>query len=123
MYNEVLLEHNLYPKNRGKLAKAEIERELKNASCGDKIFVQLKIEDGKIVDGKFSGIGCAISLASADLMIEMILSGEDFENEDSMKDLGVSLALEIVARMPARAKCAELAWQIFDVKKEDAEYL
>ncbi len=41
MYNEVLLEHNLYPKNRGKLAKAEIERELKNASCGDKIFVQL----------------------------------------------------------------------------------
>ena len=142
MYNEVLLEHNLYPKNRGKLAKAEIERELKNASCGDKIFVQLKIEDGKIVDGKFSGVGCAISLASADLMIEtirgktikeaeelrkkfrkMILSGEDFKNEDSMKDLGVSLALEVVARMPARAKCAELAWQIFDIKKEDAEYL
>ena len=137
MYNEVLLEHNLYPKNRGKLAKAEIERELKNASCGDKIFVQLKIEDGKIVDGKFSGVGCAISLASADLMIEtirrktikeaeelrekfrkMILSGED-----SMKDLGVSLALGIVARMPARAKCAELAWQIFDVKKEDTKYL
>ena len=142
MYNEVLLEHNLYPKNRGKLAKAEIERELKNASCGDKIFVQLKIEDGKIVDGKFSGIGCAISLASADLMIEtirgktikeaeelrkkfrkMILSGEDFENEDGMKDLGMSLALRVVARMPARAKCAELAWQIFDVKKEDTEYL
>lgn len=142
MYNEVLLEHNLYPKNRGKLAKAEIERELKNASCGDKIFVQLKIEDGKIVDGKFSGIGCAISLASADLMIEtirgktikeaeelrekfrkMILSGEDLKNEDSMEDLGVSLALGVVSRMPARAKCAELAWQIFDVKKEDAEYL
>ena len=142
MYNEVLLEHNLYPKNRGKLAKAEIERELKNASCGDKIFVQLKIEDSKIVDGKFSGIGCAISLASADLMIEtirgktikeaeelrkkfrkMILSGEDSENEDGMKDLGVSLALGIVARMPARTKCAELAWQIFDVKKEDTEYL
>ena len=142
MYNEVLLEHNLYPKNRGKLAKAEIERELKNASCGDKIFVQLKIEDGKIVDGKFSGIGCAISLASADLMIEtirgktikeaeelrekfrkMILSGEDSENEDGMKDLGISLALGIVARMPARVKCAELAWQVFDVKKEDARYL
>ena len=81
-------------------------------------------------------------MASADLMIEtirgktikeaeelrekfkkMILSGEDFKNEDSMKDLGVSLALGIVARMPARAKCAELAWQIFDVKKEDTEYL
>ena len=142
MYNEILLEHNLYPKNRGKLAKAEIERELKNASCGDKIFVQLKIEDGKIVDGKFSGVGCAICLASADLMIEtirgktikeaeelgkkfrkMILSGEDSENEDGMKDLGISLALGIVARMPARVKCAELVWQVFDVKKEDAEYL
>ena len=85
MYNEVLLEHNLYPKNRGKLAKAEIERELKNASCGDKIFVQLKIEDGKIVDGKFSGVGCAISLASADLMIETI-RGKTIKEAEELRE-------------------------------------
>ena len=132
MYDELLLEHNLYPKNRGKLEVAEIEKELKNASCGDKIFVQLKIENGVIVDGKFTGHGCAISLASADLMIEtvrgktlkeakelsvlfreMILGDEQFIKNGGVEKMGVARALEIVSRMPARVKCAELAWWIF----------
>lgn len=132
MYDELLLEHNLYPKNRGKLEVAEIEKELKNTSCGDKIFVQLKIENGVIVDGKFTGHGCAISLASADLMIEtvrgktlkeakelsvlfreMILGDEQFIKNGGVEKMGVARALEIVSRMPARMKCAELAWRIF----------
>ena len=132
MYDELLLEHNLYPKNRGKLEVAEIEKELKNTSCGDKIFVQLKIENGVIVDGKFTGHGCAISLASADLMIEtvrgktlkeakelsvlfraMILGDEQFIYNRGIEKMGVARALEIVSRMPARVKCAELAWRIF----------
>ena len=121
MYDEILLEHNLYPKNRGELEGVEIRKELKNASCGDKIFVQLKIEDG-----------CAISLASADLMIEtvrgktleeakelsdlfreMILENEKFNADGGLEKMGEARALEIVSRMPARAKCAELAWQVF----------
>lgn len=133
VYNEILLEHNLYPWNRGKLKECEIEKELKNASCGDRIFIQLKMRDGRIMDGKFDGIGCAISLAAADLMIEtvrgktleearvlgelfrkMILSSEDFEKNKKGEELGLSLALKEVARMPARAKCAELAWQVFE---------
>ena len=132
MYDEILLEHNLYPKNRGELEGAEIRRELKNASGGDKIFVQLKIEDGVIVDGKFTGHGCAISLASADLMIEMvrgktleeakelsdlfremILENEKFNADGGSEKMGEARALEIVSRMPARVKCAELAWQVF----------
>ena len=132
MYDELLLEHNLYPKNRGELEVAEIEKELKNTSCGDKIFVQLKIENGVIVDGKFTGHGCAISLASADLMIEtvrgktlkeakelsvlfreMILGDEQFIKNGGVEKMGVARALEIVSRMPARVKCAELAWRIF----------
>ena len=132
MYDELLLEHNLYPKNRGKLEVAEIEKELKNTSCGDRIFVQLKIENGVIVDGKFTGHGCAISLASADLMIEtvrgktlkeakelsvlfreMILGDEQFIKNGGVEKMGVARALEIVSRMPARVKCAELAWRIF----------
>lgn len=132
MYDEILLEHNLYPKNRGELEGAEIRKELKNASCGDKIFVQLKIEDGVIVDGKFTGHGCAISLASADLMIEtvrgktleeakelsdlfreMILKNEKFNAYGGLEKMGEARALEIVSRMPARVKCAELAWQVF----------
>lgn len=132
MYDEILLEHNLYPKNRGELEGAEIRKGLKNASCGDKIFVQLKIEDGVIVDGKFTGHGCAISLASADLMIEtvrgktleeakelsdlfreMILKNEKFNADGGLEKMGEARALEIVSRMPARVKCAELAWQVF----------
>lgn len=132
MYDEILLEHNLYPKNRGELEGTEIRKELKNASCGDKIFVQLKIEDGVIVDGKFTGHGCAISLASADLMIEtvrgktleeakelsdlfreMILENEKFNTDGGLEKMGEARALEIVSRMPARVKCAELAWQVF----------
>lgn len=134
-YNEILLEHNLYPWNRGKLEDCEIEKELKNTSCGDRICVQLKIQDGRVVDGKFDGIGCAISLAAADLMIEtvrgktleearilgelfreMILNSDDFDRNEKRGELGLSLALKEVARMPARAKCAELAWQVFDLR-------
>ena len=132
MYDEILLEHNLYPKNRGSIERADIAKELKNASCGDKIIVPLKLEDGIITEGKFEGVGCAIALASADLMIEsvkgktleeakkmsrlfrtMILDEEEFESCEGEKQMGDAIALKIVSRMPARAKCAELAWQVF----------
>lgn len=132
MYDEILLEHNLYPKNRGSIERADIAKELKNASCGDKIIVQLKLEDGIITEGKFEGVGCAIALASADLMIEsvkgktleeakkmsrlfrtMILDEEEFESCGGEKQMGDAIALKIVSRMPARAKCAQLAWQVF----------
>ena len=132
MYDEILLEHNLYPKNRGSIERADIAKELKNASCGDKIIVQLKLEDGIITEGKFEGVGCAIALASADLMIEsvkgktleeakkmsrlfrtMILDEEEFESCEGEIQKGDAIALIIVSRMPARAKCAELAWQVF----------
>lgn len=135
MYDEILLEHNLYPKNRGKLEECEFSRELKNASCGDKICVQLKIQDGVIIDGRFEGMGCAIALASADLMIDtirgktvdeakelselfrmMIIDEKEFINQRGEEKIGEAIALKIVGRMPARAKCAELAWQIFSDK-------
>ena len=135
MYDEILLEHNLYPKNRGKLEGCEIFRELKNASCGDKIFVQLKIRSGVIVDGKFEGVGCAIALASADLMIDvvrgktiaqakelselfrvMIVDEEKFNKQGGEDKMGEAIALKIVERMPVRAKCAELAWRVFSDK-------
>ena len=132
IYDEILLERNLYPRNKGRLEGSTLEKELTNASCGDRICVQLKIQDNLIVEGKFDGVGCAIALAAADLMIdsvrgktmeeakemgemfrEMILSPETFKMSGGAKKIGDSSALEVVARMPARVKCAELAWQIF----------
>ena len=128
-YNKILLEHNLYPNNQGVLDKKTIERQLINASCGDKISVQLDIQNGIIRDGRFSGMGCAISLASADLMIDAI-RGRTLEDaikikeniekimigeESNLTDMGELMALCEISRMPARLKCASLAWQIIDI--------
>lgn len=124
MYDEELLERNLHPEFKGKInGVAPIK--LVNSSCGDEIEVFLKVSDGEIVDGRFSGIGCAISQASADVFIasvkgktidearkmseefsKMIL-GEDYAEEE----LGAAKCMKCVSRMPARANCAKLAWK------------
>lgn len=129
IYDEVLLEHNMHPEHNGKLSGDDVKNyKLFNASCGDKLEISLKIKDNKIIDGSFSGVGCAISKASADLMLGQII-GKSFEeakiitdkffacfDADEAKDapeLGEANALLEVRRMPARAKCAKLAWNIF----------
>lgn len=124
MYDEELLERNLHPEFKGEIGGVSPIK-LVNSSCGDEIEVFLKIFDGKIIDGRFSGKGCAISLASADVFIasvkgetiaeakkkaaefsKMIL-GEKYEE----KELGVAKCMKCVSRMPARANCAKLAWK------------
>ena len=124
MYDEELLERNLHPEFRGKIGGTRPIL-LKNASCGDEIEIFLKIADGKIVDGRFSGKGCAISLASADVFIAEVrgktvaeakkkatefskmIIGEKFAE----KELEKAKCLKCVSRMPARANCAKLAWK------------
>lgn len=145
MYDKVLLERNRYPEYKGEIVDGSgeiIEQELVNASCGDRLRVQLVVRDGVIVDGRWSGRGCAIAQVSADLMVEGLIGGDfmrawdlrtDFEEligvsegkrlatrgEEGAKDdkLGNLVALECVARMPARGKCAMLAWKIVDKLK------
>lgn len=109
MYNEELLEHNLHPSNRGEMAGVKSETGV-NASCGDKLTVFLEVKDGVIVDGAWSGSGCAISQASADVMIEAVRGRKveavrewDFTEVEALKE---------VLRMPARVDCARLSWKI-----------
>ena len=64
-YNEILTDHNLHPLHKEKLPDANLVLEGVNPSCGDDIILQLKVEDGQVVDGAFEGSGCAISQASA----------------------------------------------------------
>ena len=124
MYDEILLEHNLHPEYRGEIKGVEAIR-LVNASCGDELKIFLKVKDGKILDGRFLGKGCAIALASADLFIKSVkgktlkearemgvefkkmILGQEFE----LERMGVAKAMECISRMPARVKCAELAWK------------
>jgi len=129
IYDEVLLEHNMHPEHNGKLSGDDVKNyKLFNASCGDKLEISLKIKDDKIIDGSFSGVGCAISKASADLMLSQIIGRTpeeakaiaetffdcfDSEERKEAPELGEANALLEVRRMPARAKCAKLAWNIF----------
>ncbi|MCD8119980.1 MAG: SUF system NifU family Fe-S cluster assembly protein [Lachnospiraceae bacterium] len=129
-YNEILTDHNLHPVNKHELPGANLVLEGINPSCGDDIILMLKEENGTIVDGAFTGNGCAISQASADIMIDMIVGkpkeealrladiftrmvkGEASEEEiDELEEAG---ALREISHMPARVKCAVLGWHTME---------
>ena len=81
-YNEILTEHNLHPEFKHDLPDADIVLEGVNPSCGDDIFLKLKLDGDTIADGAFVGDGCAISQASADIMLGMIVGKK---KEDALK--------------------------------------
>ena len=72
-YNEILTEHNLRPEHKHPLPDADLSLDGVNPSCGDEITLKLKVQGDTIVDGAFEGDGCAISQASADIMLGMII--------------------------------------------------
>ena len=129
-YNEILTDHNLHPLHKEKLPDANLVLEGVNPSCGDDIILQLKVEDGQVVDGAFEGSGCAISQASADIMLDLIIGkkkeeavklAESFlrmikgnatdEDMDALEEAG---ALQDISHMPARVKCAVLGWHTME---------
>ena len=125
-YNESLTEHNVHPYHKHTLEGANMALEGVNPSCGDDIVLLLKVEDDKIVDGAFQGDGCAVSQASADMMLDLIIGKSKDEalrladiflrmiqgkaSEEEMDELEESSILADVAHMPARVKCAVLGW-------------
>ena len=129
-YNEILTDHNLHPMHKHELADANMQLEGVNPSCGDDIILNLKVEDGKIVDGSFTGDGCAISQASADIMLDLIIGREVEEAErlkesflhmikgeatdEEMELLEEAGALAYISHMPARVKCAVLGWHTLE---------
>ena len=138
-YNEILTEHNVRPEFKHDLPNADIVLEGVNPSCGDDIFLKLKVEDDTIVDGAFVGDGCAISQASADIMLGMVIGrkkedalqlGRTFmkmikgeASEEEIDSLEEASALRDIAHMPARVKCAVLGWRTLKeaLTDEDAE--
>ena len=126
-YNEILTEHNMRPEFKFDMPDADITLEGVNPSCGDDIFLNLTLDGDIISDGSFSGDGCAISQASADIMLGMIIGktkeealklGETFmkmisgtATEEVIESLGEAAALKDISHMPARVKCAVLGWR------------
>lgn len=126
-YNEILTEHNVHPEYKHDLQGADIVLEGVNPSCGDDIFLKLKTKDDVIVDGAFVGDGCAISQASADIMLDMIIGRKKDEalqigktfmkmikgeaSEEEIDSLEEASAFRDISHMPARVKCAVLGWR------------
>ncbi|MCD8103723.1 MAG: SUF system NifU family Fe-S cluster assembly protein [Lachnospiraceae bacterium] len=126
-YNEILIDHNQHPGHKHELPDANLVLEGINPSCGDDIFLHLKVEDGTIVDGAFVGDGCAISQASADMMLDLVIGKSQEEalhladlfqrmihgeiTEDELDELEEAGALQDISHMPARVKCAMLGWR------------
>jgi len=126
-YNEILTEHNIRPEFKHDLPDADIVLEGVNSSCGDDIWLKLKLDGDTICDGAFVGDGCAISQASADIMLGMVIGkkkeeaiqmGEIFmkmirgeATDEEIDSLEEASALRDIAHMPARVKCAVLGWR------------
>ena len=137
VYNELIMEHSMNSYNKKKLEKADYCEVGHNPNCGDEITLELKLNGDIIEDMAFSGHGCAISQASTSIMID-VLKGKTVEeakeiiktfidmikretkSEEELEKLEEAIAFRNVANMPARVKCALLAWHtIEDMLNED----
>ena len=125
LYQEIILEHSRKPKNAGMLEDADGMANGNNPLCGDRISVYVKLDGDRITDAKFDARGCAISIASASMMTEMLI-GKSIEeakaeqarftemvmskdDPDLAQDDELS-ALMGVRKFPTRINCATLPW-------------
>jgi nitrogen fixation NifU-like protein len=111
IYREIILDHYRNPRNKGKIASADVSIHDSNPLCGDEIDIHLKVEGDKIKDIKFEGRGCAISQASASMLTEMVMnkpltSVKDLTKDDILEEIGLT------SLGPARIKCALLSLKV-----------
>lgn len=124
LYRRVIMDHYKNPRNRGTMDEDSVTVNLNNPTCGDRIQLQLRVEDGVVKQAKYTGEGCSISMSSASMMTDAIrgktleealglaekfsalMQGQPVEFEE-YEDLE---ALSGVSKFPARIKCATLAW-------------
>lgn len=135
MYQEVILDHYKHPEHKGLSQEKDIQVHHINPSCGDEITLNLSMNDGRVSEVSWDGVGCSISMASASMMSSLLtgksvtdaneivgafltlmqskgtMTGDDNLLEDAVAFAGVS-------KFPARVKCALLGWMAF----KDAEF-
>ncbi len=135
LYRQVIMDHYKNPRNKGEIDGDVLTVDMNNPTCGDRIKLQMQVEDGTVKDAKFEGEGCSISMASASMMTQAIKGknvdealemSEVFsrmmlgEEVDTDMELGDIESLQGVSKFPARIKCATLAWKAMEkgVKEE-----
>ena len=134
LYQEIILDHGKNPRNKGKCQEFNKDAKAHNPLCGDKVHIYLKLnKDKKVENLSFEGEGCAISLASASILTD-IIKGKDFitakkitndflnviKNEKSISTDSLNedqkttiMSLSGVKEFPMRVKCATMAWHTF----------
>lgn len=132
IYTQALMDHVAHPDYNYKLEDATYSHEGINPSCGDDLTLHVRLTpDGTIDETSWTGSGCAISQASADMMSELVEGKTIAEARDAcalftrmirgeetdptvLAQLEDASCFESISRMPARVKCAELAWRTLD---------
>ncbi|AJQ61690.1 SUF system NifU family Fe-S cluster assembly protein [Bacillus thuringiensis] len=128
LYRQVIMDHYKNPRNNGVLEDS-VTVNLNNPTCGDRIQLTMKVEEGIVQEAKFEGEGCSISMSSASMMTQAV-KGKKIEEAlqlskifsdmmlgkeyDDSIDLGDIEALQGVCKFPARIKCATLAWKALE---------
>lgn len=132
LYNAEFMDHVSHPDYKYQMEDADCTHEGVNPSCGDELTFSVRFaDDGTIDEAAFTGHGCAISQASADIMSDLMIGktpeqarelcdlfmrmvrGEETD-EAALEELEDGVLLRDIAHMPARVKCAELAWRTLD---------
>jgi len=132
VFSAVLLDHYRYPRKFGKMDNPDIEMDGVNPLCGDEVFLQARYDGDKVTDATFTGKACAICIASTSMFCEQapghtlneiegqkdrlfsLLEKKDLTDEER-KQLGEIVSLEGVSQLPARVKCALLAWETWEI--------
>lgn len=127
IYTQLIMEHNKSGHNKKSLLDPDIIERGHNPSCGDDISLHLKLDGNIIKDASFTGVGCAISQASTSMMIDLIkgltieeslnlveifigMIKKEITDENKLEKLEDAMVLQNISNMPARVKCAVLAW-------------
>lgn len=131
IYTELIMEHSMHSENKKKLDSSDYCEMGHNPSCGDEIQLELKLNGDVIEDMAFTGHGCAISQSSTSIMIDTLrgktikeakeiiatfisMIKREAKTEEELEILEEAIAFKNVANMPARVKCALLAWHTIE---------
>lgn len=131
VYNDLIMEHSMHSENKKEIEKADYCQMGHNPNCGDEIKLEVKLDGDRIKDLGFSGHGCAISQASTSIMIDTIrgktieeakdiietfigMIKREITNQDDLEKIEDAIAFKNISNMPARVKCALLAWHTME---------
>jgi nitrogen fixation NifU-like protein len=110
LYREAILDHYKHPRRKGHLENPDIRYHDHNPFCGDELTIELKTKDGIVVDAAFDGRGCAISQATASMLMEEVVG----KSLDELKELDKAYILDLLGIEigPVRLKCALLSLKV-----------